>query len=72
MKNLSRTQKLAVRSQKESGAENRKNWVPIGILQGCENSQPVDSQVAKIRNLRNFVGCEIFATCSYVLFDHIF
>ena len=29
-------------------------------------------RVAKIRNLQNFAGCKIFATCSYVLFDPIF
>ena len=28
------------RRQKENGAENRRNWVPTGILQGCVNSQP--------------------------------
>ena len=43
---------LQVRSQKENGAENKRNWVTTGILQGCENFATCRiSQVANFRNL---------------------
>ena len=44
---------LQVRSQKENGAKNRRNWATAGILQGCKNF----AQVAKFRNL---LPCVLF------------
>ena len=49
---------LQVRSQKENRADNRRNWVTVGILQGCENFTTCRIlQVAKVRNLLPPVSC---------------
>ena len=49
---------LQVRCQKKNGAENRRNWVTVGILQGCENFVICRIlQVAKVRNLLPHVSC---------------